>query len=211
MIHAYDESYLRVARENLANMLQFAVYDLKKDITTFYNDFIGCGMAERFGAGESKVVAGMSGVELTYEVLRRTTGEECKIKPAFRVDKTPEYWAGWALAYYQWDKNIPFDRINEAIPIHEVVDLYHPYHEADIVKFVEVIDETMKKKQEQSRLARLRAYAGMTQKMLAEKSGVSVRMIASYEQGAKELSKASAETVFRLANALHCEMEDLVI
>ncbi|MBO4883312.1 MAG: helix-turn-helix transcriptional regulator [Lachnospiraceae bacterium] len=59
-------------------------------------------------------------------------------------------------------------------------------------------------------LARLRAYANLTQKMLAEKSGVSVRMIEHYEQGKKDINHASAETIYKLSKALGCKMEDLI-
>lgn len=49
-----------------------------------------------------------------------------------------------------------------------------------------------------------------TQKELAEKSGVSVRAIRDYEQGQRDLSKASAETVYRLAKTLQVSMEELI-
>ena len=28
--------------------------------------------------------------------------------PFMRFDRTPEYWAGWILAYYQWETNLSF-------------------------------------------------------------------------------------------------------
>lgn len=37
MINAYDKVYLEKARTNLARMLDFAVYDLKYDISDFLN------------------------------------------------------------------------------------------------------------------------------------------------------------------------------
>lgn len=62
----------------------------------------------------------------------------------------------------------------------------------------------------EKQLARLRIYAGLTQKALAKNSGVSVRMIEQYEQGKKDINKASAETVYKLSQALGCSMEDLI-
>ncbi len=70
----------------------------------------------------------------------------------------------------------------------------------------EVLNNSHKAEQ----LTRLRSYANLTQKMLAEKSGVSVRMIEHYEQGKKDINKASAETVYKLSQALGCSMEDLI-
>ncbi len=210
MAVAYDESYLRRARITLGNMLHFAVYDLGVDISVFYENFISSGYAARFGKGEPKVVAGLSGVELAYEVIYKTSGNVCEVKPSVTYDRSPEYWAGWALAYYEWYKNIPFDIINRAVPISEVIRLYNPLHEADIMKFVEVMNERIDKKFKNDRLSRLRTYACMTQKVLGEKSGVSVRMIEQYEQGKKDLNHASAETVYKLSKALGCKMEDLI-
>ena len=49
-----------------------------------------------------------------------------------------------------------------------------------------------------------------TQKKLAEESGVNIRMIQHYEQGVKDLNKAQAITVYRLAKALDCTVEDII-
>ncbi len=209
-MHAYDELYLNGARNALGNMLHFAVYDLKKDLSDFHKMFINSGIAERFGHGESALIAGCSGVELAYSVIFKTTGQYCSVKPSFTSDKTPEYWAGWALAYYQWHSNISFAGIEEIVPINEIVSMYSPLHEADILKYVDVMDERMQIGSDVSKLARLRAYAGLTQKLLSDRSGVSVRMIEQYEQGRKDISKASAETILRLSQALHCNMEDII-
>ena len=210
MMYAYDESYLNRARITLGNMLHFAVYDIKYDIARFYGMFLNSRISERFGNGEPALLAGCSGVELAYNVIYETTGRLCDRKPSFSLNKTPEYWAGWALAYYQWCRALPFIRINEAVSIEDVVSMYSPLHEADILKFVDIMDERMSLRSADSRLARLRSYAGLTQKILAERSGVSVRMIEQYEQGRKDLSKASADTVYRLARALNCPMEALL-
>lgn len=61
-----------------------------------------------------------------------------------------------------------------------------------------------------SNLKRIRQRLGMSQKQLAEISGVSVRMIQHYEQGVKDINKAQAITVYRLAEALGCKMDNLI-
>ncbi len=210
MTTAYDEIYLNRARMTLGNMLHFAVYDLGRNITAFYDAFISSGLAGRFGKGEPKLTVGLSGIELAYEVLAKTTGEICDTVPVPAFDRSPEYWTGWVLAYYEWYRNVPFERINNVVPISEIVDMYSPMHEADILKFVDVIDKKLAEDIETKRLARLRAYAGLTQKMLAEKTGVSLRMIEQYEQGRKDINHASAETVYKLAKSLGCSMEELI-
>ena len=59
-------------------------------------------------------------------------------------------------------------------------------------------------------LQRIRKERGLTQKALAQQSGVSIRMIQHYEQGIKDINKASAITVYNLAKALMVEMATLL-
>ena len=63
---------------------------------------------------------------------------------------------------------------------------------------------------QQGGLKAIREDRGLSQSQLADRSGVSVRMIQYYEQGVKDLSKAAASTVHHLAQALDCRMEDLI-
>lgn len=59
-------------------------------------------------------------------------------------------------------------------------------------------------------LKSIRETKNISQSKLAELSGVSVRMIQHYEQGVKDISKAQAITVYNLAQALECTVEDLI-
>ena len=208
MIRAYDESYLNKAQIALGLMMQFAVYDLGYEPDDFFSRFALSEIGIGFEKGMPKYTVGMSGYELAYEVIRATEDSVSITEPSYNMSRSPEFWAGWALAYYSWYNNISFKRINEVIPFSEVVTMYDPLHEADIMKVVVELDGMMKER-EKSGLARLRAYADLTQKALAEKANVSVRMIEQYEQGTKDINKASADTVFRLSRALNCSMEDL--
>ena len=111
------------------------------------------------------------------KVYYRLTGAECEVAPEYVYGKSPEYFAGWSAAYYSWYKDISFSDINRVVPIDKIVDLYHPYHEMDVMRFVDYMDEKMSAYYKESQLKRLRIYANLTQKMLSEKSGVSQRMI----------------------------------
>lgn len=51
---------------------------------------------------------------------------------------------------------------------------------------------------------------GLTQAELAERSGINVRMIQHYEQGTKDINKASVITVLQLAEALDCDVYDII-
>lgn len=59
-------------------------------------------------------------------------------------------------------------------------------------------------------LKSIREDKKISQSKLAELSGVSVRMIQHYEQGVKDINKAQADTVYKLAQALKCTVEDLI-
>jgi transcriptional regulator with XRE-family HTH domain len=61
-----------------------------------------------------------------------------------------------------------------------------------------------------SKLKKARISKGFTQDSLSELSGVNIKSIASYEQNFERLSNASISTVYRLADALGCEIEDII-
>lgn len=61
-----------------------------------------------------------------------------------------------------------------------------------------------------SNLQKKRKEAKLTQRQLAERSGQSIRSLQYYEQGVLDINKAAAATVFRLAWALGCQMEELL-
>lgn len=207
MIHAYDKNYLSKAQNNLASMLDFAVYDLKEDLSSFYKKFLQSKISSQFERGESTVIVGKSGVELALDVM----GDESlasKYRPA--ANRTPEYWCGWALAYFQWQTNLCFREINKLIPISEVLAMYSPYHEMDISQFCDKMIELYNKRKNNTNLKALRLDAGLSQSELAEISDIPVRTIQQYEQNQKNINAAKVETVVKLAKALNCTVESLM-
>ena len=210
MIRAYHKVYLEKARTNLGRMLDFATYDLGYDPGEFFDLFMNCGLAERFGKGEFTLTVGMSGVELAYRVLELTKHQVEFPKPRYAADRSPEYWAGWALAYYQWETAMPFVEILEYIPLDDIIRMYSPYHEMDIRHFCDRMNELYRAANPETKLKQLRQRAGLSQSELAEASGVPVRTIQQYEQRQKSINKAQAEYLMMLARALHCNAEDLI-
>ena len=59
-------------------------------------------------------------------------------------------------------------------------------------------------------LAYIRNDRRITQAALAERSGVKLRMLQKYEIGEKDINVAAALTVYKLAEALGCEVKDLL-
>lgn len=210
MTGAYDKNYLEKARTTLGRMLDFAVYDLKLDIKEFFDRFIISGIASDFEHGDSKTIAGKSGVELAYEVLERTGENVRNIKPRFTANRSEEYWTGWALAYYQWKTAIPFAEIVKYIPIIEIKALYSPYHEMDVRHFVDKMNELYNSAKPETNLKIYRKRASLSQKELAELADIPVRMIQHYEQRQKNINKAQVEYLARLSRVLSCNIEELL-
>lgn len=210
MIYAYDKVYLERARTALARMLDFAVHDLKYDITVFFDMFIASGLADRFEKGESEILAGKSGVELAYAVLETAASDTKRIKPSYVSNRSEEYWAGWALAYYQWETALSFKDIVKYISLKEIIALYTPYHEMDIRQFVDKMNELYRRAKPDTNLKMIRNRAGLSQKELAEQSGIPIRTIQQYEQRQKNINKASAEYIVSLSKVLFCSPDELL-
>ena len=102
MTHAYSESYLSNAKDRLSSFFDYAINDcgMKPDWITAL--FVNTGYAEQFERGNPAYLAGMSGVELARAVILKAYGKKELPHPTHSEDCSPEYWAGWALAEYQW-------------------------------------------------------------------------------------------------------------
>lgn len=60
------------------------------------------------------------------------------------------------------------------------------------------------------KLKELRMLKGLSQEQLAEKSGVTVRMIRAYEQGTKNIHGAKLKTLMMLAQTLDVAVHELL-
>lgn len=212
MIRAYEETYLSDAMNNLGDMLDYAVNDCGYSLEPFYSDFIVSGVSGAFEKGNPKYVAGMSGPELASEVLYRTRGSRSSFPASEEIEKSPEYWTGWILAYYQWYTAHSFSYLQRrGLSSARVLSMYPTLHEADISKFVDAANHILEKSRitEGSNLKRIRTANGLTQKSLSDLSGVSLRMIQLYEQRRQDIRRAEAETLLRLSRALGCNALDL--
>ena len=69
--------------------------------------------------------------------------------------------------------------------------MYYTLHEADISKFVDIVDSKMKEYYVETNLKRIRTTYGYTQQELSNLSGVSLRSIQLYEQRNKDINKIS--------------------
>lgn len=210
MTCAYDKSYLERARTTLGRMLDFAVNEMEYDLNHFFDLFIGSGLAQRFGSGDPALTVGKSGVELAYAVLEASGLENKRLPVRYAAGRSPEYWTGWALAYYQWRTALSFAEIAHTVKPSEVREMYPAFHEMDVRQFADRMDELYHEARPSTALQRRRMEAGLSQRQLAEQAGVPVRSIQQYEQRQKSIRRAAFNTVEALARALCCSSEDLV-
>ena len=209
MIHAYDEVYLERAQRILGVAFDFAVNGLKIELKDFYWMFLASGYAKRMEYGDYRVIAGSSGAELVYNVTE-ASGIDIPIgRYSGTIDRSPEYWAGWALAYFQWYSTIKYAEIIGAMTIEEIVSLYNPYHEMDIKQFCDKMMEKLSPSNE-AKLKKYRTQAGLSQSELARASEVPLRTLQQYEQQQKDINKARGEYLIKLARVLNCEPGDLI-
>ena len=209
-IRAYDKLYIEGAQNVLGHAVDFAVMSLNLEPDTFGNAFAVSDSSRQFAIGNPRYVAGMNGCELARKVLSETGIPFTDTEDAMFLDKTPEYWAGWALAYYQWYSCRSFSEILTTVSLEEIIRLYHPYHEMDIIQFVDLMNRRIKKAYPQTRLRIRRETCGLSQSELAEEANVPLRQIQLFEQRQRDINKTASETLFRISKALCCRMEDLL-
>jgi len=210
MMHAYDKDYLYHAQKNFGHMVDFAVNTCDYDIDEYFHMFFASNVCVQFENGNPAYIAGKTGCELVRLVVSEVKGDDIDQQDVMYLDKSPEYWLGWALAYYVWLRNCKFSYVLRAMPSGEMLGMYNTLHEADVTKFVSTVDYIIDLHYEQTALTRMRNNAGISQVELANRAGVNVRVIQSYEQRLRDINKAQLSTVANLATVLDCSPIDLM-
>ena len=210
MIHAYQEIYLSKAQAALGDAFDYAINDCRIPGADFVRFFIASSVSKRMENGEPVYLAGKSGIEIAADVLFEVTGKQPAAEPQERFVRSVEYWIGWAVCYYQWFSARSYSEIFQVLSYDDLESMYYTLHEADITKFVDIAEERIRDYFSETNLKRIRRSYGCTQAELAKRSGVSLRSIQMYEQRNKDINKASAETLYRIAKVLGCTMEDLL-
>ena len=210
MTRAYSEFYLSNAKDRLSSFFDYAINDCHLKPDWVASLFVTTGYAEQFERGNPAYVAGMSGVELACAVILKAYGKKELPSPTQSEERSPEYWAGWALASYQWHSARRFKDIFERIPLRDIIAMYSVYHEMDISHFIEDMATRYKAAEGESNLKRIRENRGLSQSELAEQSGVNLRNIQMYEQRGNNIDKAQAQILYKLSRILGCNIEDLL-
>ena len=202
-MNAYDRIYLEDSIHNLGVMTDCGVNTLGVKAGEFWSRFLASSIAERFSRGAVDIVAGHSGVELALMVMRETGKQIQECSPIVSIS-SPEYWAGMSLARYQWESSMTFKELSRCgLGLEETIGMFNPLHEADWTVFSGVADGLVCENNVSNAWLRdMRRMNGMTQEELSSVSGVPVRLIRAYEQGAIKTSKAEHQTVKQLKQAL---------
>ena len=119
-------------------MLDCGVNKYGYPLDVFYDLFLSSEVSSQFAQGNPRYLVGLSGVELADMVVL-SSGSPISDKNDGSFNVGSEYWAGWVLAFYQRYSDRSFSFIqSKGLGIREIVGMYHPMHEADLMKFVEV-------------------------------------------------------------------------
>lgn len=211
MTHAYSEMYLEDAMRTLGEAVDFALCDQGLNPAELTAILSNAFEMKQFERGMPRVVCGMSGDELAREIIASAGLSPVECRETYPFDRSPQYWAGWVLAYAQWMCSLCFSDLLEVAPLDWTIGSYHPLHEASEDKFAQIVIEKWNNAQADKKgLKAARKAAGLTQKQLAAKSGVKLRAIQLYEQNQLDLRRASVSSALALANTLSCAIEDLV-
>lgn len=201
MIHAYSELYLNDAMTNVAELFNY-VSDVESLDELFFL-FIKKGYAYEFGRGNVYFLN--MPPHVLYSMI---TDQKAPQAPMVELGRSPQYWCGFVLAYYQWYTGLSFKKIQDKLPPSKILALYHPLHEASLEKFVEVANSIVLQKE--TYLEEYRKYAKLSQKELASRSGVPLKMIQLYEQRKVNINDAPAHHLLRFSRVFSCTIEDLI-
>lgn len=211
MTHAYSEMYLEDAMRTLGEAVDFALCDqglTPAELTAILSNAFEMKQFER---GMPRVVCGMSGDELARDIIAHAGLSPVECRGTYPFDRSPQYWAGWVMAYSQWASSLNFNELFEVAPLDWIIGSYSPLHEASEDTFAEiVIDKWNKAQADKKGFKAARKAAGLTQKQLAAQSGVKLRAIQLYEQNQLDLRRASVSSALALVKTLDCTIGDLV-
>lgn len=204
-----NDEYIGGMKGTFGAMFDYVVNHCGIDGDDFLDMMICSGIAKQIEHTNPKYVAGRSGIELARDVAEEMNYDFKENNREMSTDsRSADYWCGWALIQYQNYSGFSFKQIHRLIKYKELFNMYQKYHQMDITKLYDYLDELSGKKK--SQLKKQRELVGMSQSELAGRSGTSLRTLQAYEQGVKDIRKAQVKTVKKLAESIGCEVNDII-
>ena len=239
MINMFNDNFLLVNKAcvSIGKMLDHAVYSLHQNADTFFALFITSGLAAKLQKADINIISGNSGIELSYEVMKRCGIPFDRTTPRHTTGLSKEFYAAHALAHIHYDTGISFYELIRLITVSDIIRLYDSYHsravsllpwqmsDSDRAEAIEEIKSGFTDElrsafeaaglnslhiKKETHLKEMRLINGLSQSKLAAASGIPVRTIQQYEQRRKDINKAAADSIIRLAYVLNCEPSSLL-
>ena len=116
MIHAYNEIYLDDAMNTLAEVFSYTPDARQADV--LFQRFVMSGIAYQFGKGNPRYL-NMPSQALFYEIV----GDSMPLIYPRGMGRSPQYWCGYVLAYYQWYTGLGFEKIGWRLPPSRIIDM----------------------------------------------------------------------------------------
>lgn len=209
-IRAYYEGYLDDAMDTMGNMMDYALNTCGMNGEDFFYMFLASGTARQFELGNPRYLAGMTGAEIVREIVLREKGIELNEPEEYDLDKSPEYWCGWILAYYQWRTCRSFRRIRQIVSIEEILWMYPTHHEADEEHFVDTMNRLYQRRHTKTYLRQRMEAARISREELSAQAGIPCETIRELEEDDSKIASIDARSLFQISKVLGCTMEDLM-
>lgn len=238
MIHAYDGSLKELACDTLGKMLDFAVYSIHMDAGNMLALFAASASSALFEKGDIGTIAGMSGIELAYDVLRRCGVAYERTPARYTRGLSAEYYLGYCVAEIQYELSLSFSEILKDFSCRDFLtdhaekrtgylaslplDLGSEERNSGLVRFCnkhahEAAEAFVKSRVQSgnaknpgSLLKKARIKNGLSQNALAKAANVPLRTLQQYEQGQKDIRRARAEYLVSLASVLNTDPSKLI-
>ena len=212
----YPKTYLKYASDLLGRSVRY-ISGLRSSLPyltpeLFLKCFIVSGYAGRFENGDPSILLGTEYHELCQRILL-----SCGIEPDGDMeyeegpDSAVAYWCGAMLVCHQWYKGTSFANILSSLSYSRLFALYPELHTLTFKEASDAVDSRLKSRRSDSTsLQTYRKRFGLSQRELAEASGINLRTLQQYETGSKNINRAAAEKIISLSHIFHCRPEAML-
>lgn len=203
MVYAYEEKYLTTIAEIVGDIFRKAGCIEDFEIDRFAQEF-----------AKSKVAHAIEYGDLDYLISEEIEDDIASLicsepnKEYCEDINSRKYWVGYILVFIQRAVRRSFKEIFALYLCSRLLKDYDTYGDMDPIEMVKKIKQYISMG---NKLKQFREKKKMTQQELSSNSNVTVKNIKAYEDGTVDISKAQGDTLFRLARALGCTIEELLI
>ena len=97
MIHAYQEIYLSKSQQVLGDAFDYAINFCHIPSDDFIKLFLVSSISKKIEEGDVNYILGKSGIDIVLEIVKETTGKVIEAKSIESINRSKEYWIGWAI------------------------------------------------------------------------------------------------------------------